>query len=154
MQQFDAQAHHKAGKHRPAKFRRPGLGQREQESERQSHDDVQHHLPKKIPSPHGNINKWHQIHRLIGMVQYEWDGCDHRHHSKIEYQREVYIHEGVDKQAVSALGPPLPEKDDSIQESQHCKIYEIFYQVLHCITSFRLLPYSNRDLLVSNSQSV
>jgi len=77
--------------------------------------------------------------------QYEWNGCDYRHHSKIEYQREVCIHESIDKQAVSTLAPPLLKKDESIQENQHCKIYEIFYQVLHGITSFHLPLYPSPD---------
>ena len=80
------------------------------------------------------------------MVQYEWDRYDHRHHGKIEYQREICVHEGIDKQTISTLGLPLPEKDENIQENQYYKIYEIFHQVLHCITSFHLLPYLNFDL--------
>ena len=74
------------------------------------------------------------------MVQHKWDGHDHRHHGKIEYQRKICIHESFDKQAVSALGLPFPEKDENIQENQHYKIDEIFYQVLHDITSFHLPP--------------
>ncbi len=85
LQEFNTQAHQETEKHRYTEFGSFAPGQRKQKAKRQGHDNIQDHLPEKIPSPQRNVNKRHQIHRFIGVIEDEWDGYNHRHHGKKEY---------------------------------------------------------------------
>ena len=114
LQQLDPQAHQEAEQHRPAEFGPFVPAQRKQEPKGHGHDNVQEHLSEKVASAQGNINKRHQIHGMIRVVQQERDGRGHRHHGNIEDQGQICVHEGIDKQAVPALGPPPLIKDENI----------------------------------------
>ncbi len=50
LQKLNTQAHQKAKKHCHTEFSPFVPGQRKQKAERQGHNNIQDHLPKKIPS--------------------------------------------------------------------------------------------------------
>ena len=69
LQQFNAETHQKTEPHSSEESAPPVSGQREQEAKGQGHDHIQNDLPRKIPPSLQNIEKGHQIHRHIGVLE-------------------------------------------------------------------------------------